>query len=355
MKKVLRTIFLGLVLLLGYLFFWPVTDEPFAWQPPEAPDYAGDYAQNNQLQQAEIYSTLPLGKGPEDIAVDSNGYIYGGLDDGKILRYKNPDAEAEIFADTKGRPLGLHYDSLHNLIVADAHKGLLSINGEGEIKVLTDGFEGKSFRFADDLDIGSDGKIYFSDASTIASTENYKHDIMVHGGLGALYVYDPADGSTTQLLDSLYFANGIALSPDQSFVLINETTKYRVLRHWLTGPRKGKTEVFIDNLPGFPDGISSNGTGIFWLALANPRNDLLDQLLPHPFLRKVVMRLPDALRPQPVRYGFVFGLDMDGKVVYNYQDPAGGFAPVTSIQEEDGWLYLGSLSDPAWARIQAPE
>ena len=38
------------------------------------------------------------------------------------------------------------------------------------------------------------------------------------------------------------------------------------------------SEIFIDNLPGFPDGISSNGGGVYWLALVSPRNALIDQL-----------------------------------------------------------------------------
>src|SRR5262249_57371905 len=111
---------------------------------------------------------------------------------------------------------------------------------------------------------------------------------------------------------------------DQSFLLVNETGTYSVRRVWLTGDKRGQSEVFIENLPGFPDGISSNGSGLFWLALVNRRDAALDFLLRHPFLRKSVMRLPDFLQPAVKRYAFVLALDANGKVVQNFTDPSAG-------------------------------
>lgn len=48
--------------------------------------------------------------------------------------------------------------------------------------------------------------------------------------LGRLLAYDPRTGSVTVLLDSLYMPNGIALSPDESFLLLAETSIGRILR-----------------------------------------------------------------------------------------------------------------------------
>ena len=138
-------------------------------------------------------------------------------------------------------------------------------------------------------------------------------------------------------------------------MLVNETTRYRVLRHWLNGPRRGTSDVLIDNLPGFPDGISSNGAGLYWLALVSPRNPLLDKLAPNPFMRKVITRLPELLQPAPERYAFVLGLDADGRIVHNLQNPSGQpFAIITSVEQVGTVLYLGSLEEPALARIAAP-
>ena len=61
--------------------------------------------------------------------------------------------------------MGLAFDRQANLIVADAIKGLLSIDPSVKIVALTTGAEGISFRFTDHLDIAIDGMIHFTDAS----------------------------------------------------------------------------------------------------------------------------------------------------------------------------------------------
>ena len=177
---------------------------------------------------------------------------------------------------------------------------------------------------------------------------------MEHRPNGRLVAYDPGTGASRLMIDRLYFANGVALSPDQSFVLVVETGKYRVHRHWLAGPKQGKTEIFIDNLPGFPDGISSNGKGTFWLALVSPRKADVDALLERPFLRKMIMRLPESMIPAAENYGFVLGLDRNGRVVHNLQDPAASFAQISSVEEHDSKLYLGSLLEDSIGRVPAP-
>ena len=142
-------------------------------------------------------------------------------------------------------------------------------------------------------------------------------DLLEHQPNGRLLAFDPKTGKSRTVLPDLYFANGVAVSPDQTFVLVAETGKYRVRRVWL---KESKNDIFIDNLPGFPDGISSNGKDKFWLALVTPRQALVDRMLPYPFVRKIVVRLPNFLRPGPERYSFVLGLDSQGRVTDNLQN-----------------------------------
>jgi sugar lactone lactonase YvrE len=351
----LRRILPGLIILVtavaAYLLLWPVGIDPAPWNPPAAPALAGAYAPNTRLAGVERLGE-GAGKGPETIAIDAQGNIYGGTADGRIVRLKPDGSGAATFANTGGRPLGLDFDARGNLIVADAYKGLLAVAPDGMITVLATGHGGVPFRLTDDVDIGRDGTIYFTDASSRFSVEHSVVDLLEHRGNGRLLAYDPTTRTTRLLLDQLYFANGVAISPDQSFLLVNETGKYRVRRLWLTGPRAGRAETFIDNLPGFPDGISSNGEGTYWLALIAPRSPDLDAMLPNPFVRKIVARLPESLRPQAKCHAFVLGLDADAKVVHNLQDPAcSRYGAITAVTEHGGQLYLGSLEEPAIGRF----
>jgi sugar lactone lactonase YvrE len=314
----------------------------------------GQYQQNSRLSGVERLS-LGTGFAPEDVAIDIEHRIYAGLDDGRIVRLQANGTGPELFSNTYGRPLGLAFDSTHNLIVADANKGLLSIARDGSVTVLSTEAEEAPFRCTNDLDIAADGTIYFTDASSKFPISNYRADILEHESNGRLLAYDPKTKTTRTILKDLCFANGVAVSPDQSFLLVVETAAYRVHRVWLDGPMRGQSEVFIDNLPGFPDGISSNGRDKFWLALVTPRDGTLDKLLPHPFLRKIVFRLPRFLQPGPNRYSFVLGLDLNGRAIENLQDGSSEcYAQIANVVEHQGALYFGSIGESALGRFRLP-
>lgn len=342
MRSILLTLIAAIVAVLLYLFLWPTPIDPLAWEPPEAPAMSGSWEPNTHLRKAD-YLGAGAFDGPEDIAVDSEGRVYGGTAEGMIRR-TTPDGTVETFAVTGGRPLGMGFDADGNLIVADARKGLLSIDPQGEITVLATRADGVPFGFTNDLDIASDGTIYFTDASHRWGQDKYLYDLLEARAHGRLLAHDRNTGETRVLLDGLYFANGVALSEDEDFVLVNETYRYRIRRYWLDGEQAGSADIFIDNLPGFPDNISATGDGRFWLALLTVRNADMDTMHPHPGLKQMVSRLPQALWPAPEPWGFVVALDEQGEVLRSLQDPGGErLFSVTSVKEIDDTLYMGSL------------
>lgn len=349
-RTIFRLLIAIVVLLLGYLLLWPVPINPAAWTPPTAPELTGVYAQNSELSRIERLNVD--GNLPEDVAFDSQDRIYCGTDDGRIFRFQADGKQPLVFANTGGRPLGLIFDHDGNLMVADAVKGLLSIAGDGKVTVLSTEADGVPFRCTNDLDVAADGTIYFTDATYKFPLTQLKADLLEHQPNGRFLSYDPRTKQTRVLLRDLYFANGVAVSPDQSFVLVNDTGAYRVRRYWLKGEKQGQSDIFIDNLPGFPDGISSNGRDTFWLALVNRRDSALDKLQPHPFLKKVVWRLPNFLQPNIKRYAFALGLDVNGKVVRNLQDPSPQcFTQIANVVEHKGALYFGSIGERAIGRM----
>jgi sugar lactone lactonase YvrE len=117
----------------------------------------------------------------------------------------------------------------------------------------------------------------------------------------------------------------------------------------------GPHEIFLDGLPGYPDNLSYNGSGLFWVALAAPHIRALDRLAGSPRLRQGLFRLPAALTEvQPPAVAWVLGVDTSGTVRHHLRETAGRYANVTSVQEVDGVLWLGSLFGRAVGRAQAP-
>lgn len=136
----------------------------------------------------------------------------------------------------------------------------------------------------------------------------------------------------------------MAINEAGDALLVIETGAYRVWRFPLAG---GPGEVILDNLPGFPDNLNNAPDGTFWLGLVSPRNALMDSLSDKPFLRRVIMRLPDAMKPAPTRYGYILRIDGDGKVIETLQDPAGNYALTTgAVTLPDGRIAISSLTEP---------
>ena len=357
-KRILWSLFLIIIVIIIYFLAWPVSIDPVAWEAPPNLGYTGSFAVNERLKGIETFS-IADNHGPEDIAVDAQGRIYTTSHQGRIVRL-NPDcSNPQNWVDTKGRPLGIDFDGNGNLIVADAFRGLISIAPDGSISELATKADGVPIGFANNVDVAADGKIYFSDASTKFHAKEWggpyeaaRLDLMEHGGHGRLLVYDPATGVAKTLLDGLNFANGVAVSHDQNFVLVNDMGEYRVIRCWIAGPKKGTSEILIGSLPSFPDNISTGHEGRFWVAFVSPRNPLMDKLADKPFMRKVIWRMPNFMRPKAVAYGHIIAVDDNGKVLADFQDPDGSYPINTGVTETKDYIYVGSLVAPVLGRLK---
>src|SRR5437868_10464358 len=84
MKRVGLFILIILALALAYLLLAPVPIVPAAWTPPAAPALTGQYERNTRLSAIQRVS-IGDGHKPEDVALDTDGRIYGGFEDGRIM------------------------------------------------------------------------------------------------------------------------------------------------------------------------------------------------------------------------------------------------------------------------------
>lgn len=365
MKKCFIPTIAIIIVILAYHLIAPPVIDPQHYSPPEPVALDGPLTANRYLQQADL---LAMGEvfGPEDTARGPDGFLYSGLENGRIVRI-GPDT-VESFASTGGRPLGLEFARsgplAGHLIVADAVRGLLAISFDENIRAdnqftLTDSANGLPFKFTDDLDIAADGTIYFTDASHKYGPDDYLYDLLEARPNGRFLKYNPYTEETSVLLDDLYFANGVALSADESYVLINETYRYRIRRYWLEGEKAGQSEVFIDNLPGFPDNLSLSEDGEkFWVALFTVRNSDIDWLHQRPYLKGLISKLPKIFWPAPEPYGLVLAIEdssqsseqsqttdaTGGRILFSLHDPEGThLKEITSVNEYENTLYLGTL------------
>jgi sugar lactone lactonase YvrE len=323
---------------------------PTAAPATKPPPLTGAWAPLDLALDDPLILPLPGGSGPEDVAVDADGRVYSGAEDGRIWCWPadaGPGTAPRLVADTGGRPLGIEVDRRDGtLIVCDAYRGLLRIT-DGAVADLTSSVDGHPIGLCNNASIAADGTVYFTDSSTRFPLSAWKKDILEQRPNGRLLRYDPADRSTAIVADGLYFPNGVALTPDESAVLVVETSAHRMVRI----PATGGSASAVCDLPAYPDNMSAVGDGTYWIGLPSPRNRQLERLLPYPRLRRAVALLPEAVQPKPARYGLVALVDGAGRVRRTIHGPAGRYTMITGVRQHDGILWLGSLTEGGVARI----
>lgn len=292
------------------------------------------------------------GSAPEDVVVLPDGRIGTGLSDGRLLAV-DPESEAvDVIADTAGRLLGLDVRPDGSIVLCDHDRGLLLLDaGKQRAEVLADTVDGRPLHFASNAVTASDGSVYFSSSSQRFTIDRWRADLIEHSGTGRLMRRNP-DGTVDVLRGGLQFANGVVLSPDETFVLVAETGAARISRLWLSGARAGDWDVFADDLPGYPDNMSVGSDGRVWVALASPRNSVLEALFKLPLrARKVLARAPERVGPAPEETLWALGFTFDGTVAREVRLDDVDFSFATSVVERDGVLYLGTIAHDALAVV----
>ncbi|ODT86129.1 SMP-30/gluconolactonase/LRE family protein [Phenylobacterium sp. SCN 70-31] len=335
---------------------WTTPVRPIAWTPdPSDPAFQG------RRTGLTIVRTLDLGPGagPEDCAALADGRLACGLADGRIVVVEaDLSGVAGVMANTGGRPLGITVRG-HDVLVADARKGLLRITPDGAVAVLRAAWPEGDLRFADELATTPDGGIWLTDASSRWGQDAVAQEFTERRPTGRLLRLGP-DGRGGAVMEGLGFANGVAAGADH--VLVAETSRWRILRRWTAGPQAGQSEVFATGLPGSPDNLTLDSHGRLWVALVGPRGEEDERLAGRPLQRAIRFRLqrlagpkPQGLRPSAV---MVFG--RDGRLLGLFDVPHPELGGVTTVVPTDLGLVLGTnrgrkLALAAWPALPPAE
>eukprot|EP00475_Leptophrys_vorax_P015098 TRINITY_DN21442_c0_g3_i2.p1 TRINITY_DN21442_c0_g3~~TRINITY_DN21442_c0_g3_i2.p1 ORF type:complete len:220 (+),score=15.14 TRINITY_DN21442_c0_g3_i2:236-895(+) len=200
-----------------------------------------------------------------------------------------------------------------------------------------------------DLDIDADANVvYFTDASARWHSRDFLPLTLEGQTDGRFMKFDIATGDTAVIASNIAFANGVAISQDKTFVVFCETTYCRCHRYWIRGSKAGKTEVFV-NLPGFPDNLSLNPRGRFWIALNSRRSPATTVVGWAPWLREklVEQRLGYKVAAWAISQkasGIIVEVDRDGNITDILEDRRGKVVrSVSEVVERDKILWLGSV------------
>ena len=144
--------------------------------------------------------------------------LFSDIPENTIYQWQ-PNQEVKVFRRPSGNANGNTLDLQGRLITGEhSNRRISRTEKDGKIITLADEYNGKRLNSPNDLVVKSDGSIYFTDPPFGIKSEQEE--------LGFYGVYKIApDGKLTLLIDDFIRPNGIALSPDETKLYVNDSQK----------------------------------------------------------------------------------------------------------------------------------
>jgi gluconolactonase len=139
----------------------------------------------------------------------------------KIYKVSLDGQKTEIIA--LGDPDGNTYDQQHRLIdCASVLRAIIRVSPDGQYTILADHFEGKKLNSPNDVVLGPDGALYFTDP-TLDLVAGEKQELTFQG----VFRLD-ATGKVTLLTKELSQPNGLAFSPDGKKFYVDDSQQRNI-------------------------------------------------------------------------------------------------------------------------------
>src|SRR5262245_47271915 len=228
----------------------------------------------------------PLGPAEGPLWWKEGGYLlFTDIHNNRRMKY-TPGQGVTVDLEPTNRANGLTRD-LQGRLLSSEHDSRRVTRREldGSLTVLANSFQGRRLNRPNDVVVKSDGAIYFTDPWTNpAAPEQW--DLTFAG----VYRLTPDLGTYSLLIDNFILPNGLAFSPDESVLYVNDSRRGHI-RAFDVMPNgmlaKQSDRVFADlrgSEPGVPDGMKVDVAGNVYCGGSGR-------------LRRRARRAPAALRP----------------------------------------------------------
>ena len=193
---------------------------------------------------------------------ESRQLVFSDIHNNKRLKYV-PGEGVSLVLEPTNRANGLTRDLKGRLIACEHDsRRVTRQEPDGSITVVANSFQGRQLNRPNDVVVRSDGCIYFTDPWTSPAAPQ-QWDLTFSG----VYRVTPDLGTLSLLVDDFVLPNGLAFSPDEAVLYINDTRRGHIRAFDLlpSGALAKHTDrVFVDlrgEEPGVPDGMKVDVEG----------------------------------------------------------------------------------------------
>jgi len=180
-----------------------------------------------------------------------------------IFKYDPATGKTSVYRPVPGNSNGLTFDLQGRLITVEYGKHRLTrLEKDGTVTELVSSYQGKRLNTTNDVVVKSDGSIYFSDPPYGVAKEARELNFQGVYRLGT-------DGTLTLLIDDFEFPNGLAFSPNEKTLYIDDSGPRMHIRAFDVKPDGTITNgrLFSDLKSaerGAPDGMKVDTKGNVW-------------------------------------------------------------------------------------------
>jgi gluconolactonase len=190
------------------------------------------------------------------------GYLlFSDIYNDRRMKY-TPGQGMSVFKQGTNRANGMTRDLQGRLVAAERDtRRITRLEPDASITVIANSFQGRRLNITNDVIVKSDGAIYFTDPKRSSAPEPWD---VPHTGV---YRVSPDLGTVTLLVEDFVFPNGLAFSPDERVLYVNDWLRghIRAFDVASNGTLARHTDrVFADLRgaePGAPDGMKVDSAG----------------------------------------------------------------------------------------------
>jgi gluconolactonase len=203
------------------------------------------------LGPAEVVTTgFQFTEGPHWL--DDGSLIFSDIPANTVYRWQPGSSESTVYIDSSGGANGIEALPGGDLVLAQ-HAGRVSrMISPAAFDTLASAYEGKRLNSPNDLAIRSDSVIYFTDPTFGVSEEDRELDV------AGVYRIDP-DGSLTLVYDKFALPNGVAFSPDEAHLYVNDSETGDVVRFDVQDDGELTNETLFANIGERSSGGAADG------------------------------------------------------------------------------------------------
>lgn len=219
--------------------------------------------------------------------------LWSDIPNDRVMRWDETDGSVSVFQHPCGHHNG-HTTDLQGRLVSCEHGGraVSRIEHDGTRTVVADNFDGKKLNSPNDVVVKSDGSIWFTDPTYGIDSDYEGHAAPSEIGASQVYRVAP-DGQISVVVSDLVQPNGLAFSPDETFLYVADTGRTHVpdcepkIRKYpvdASGEALGTGEEFAVSDCGLFDGFRVDVSGNIWSSAGDgvhcfsPEGELLGKI-----------------------------------------------------------------------------